>query len=151
MCNQRFSSETSRPNQLSLTSHSCRHVLNAAGVSCPISGVLQLLTEASLSRQHADWSSSGPQEENSPSSLLAMDLISPFPPLLNACGPLAYTNYVGGFQGCLDYIFIQPHSMRVEQVVPMPAHHLVTTYTALPSVAHPSDHIALVCDLHWDP
>ncbi|XP_051933017.1 2',5'-phosphodiesterase 12 [Hippocampus zosterae] len=119
--------------------------------SSPNSGVLQLLTEASLSRQHADWSSSGPQEEDSPSSLLAMDLISPFPPLLSACGPLAYTNYVGGFQGCLDYIFIQPHSMRVEQVVPMPAHHLVTTYTALPSVAHPSDHIALVCDLRWEP
>ncbi|XP_077428937.1 2',5'-phosphodiesterase 12 [Vanacampus margaritifer] len=119
--------------------------------SSPSSGVLQLVTEATLTRQHADWSSSQPQEGDSPSSLLAMDLISPFPPLLSACGPLAYTNYVGGFQGCLDYIFIQPQSMRVEQVIPMPAHHLVTTYTALPSVAHPSDHIALVCDLRWDP
>ncbi|XP_061639803.1 2',5'-phosphodiesterase 12 [Phyllopteryx taeniolatus] len=119
--------------------------------SSPSSGVFQLLTEAKLPRQHADWSSSGPQEEDSPSCLFAVDLTSPFPALLSACGPLAYTNYVGGFQGCLDYIFIQPQSMRVEQVIPMPAHHLVTTYTALPSVAHPSDHIALVCDLRWDP
>ncbi|XP_049588935.1 2',5'-phosphodiesterase 12 [Syngnathus scovelli] len=115
------------------------------------SGVLQLVTESSLPRQHADWSSSRPREEDSPSSSVAMDLFSPFPSLFSACGPLAYTNYVGGFQGCLDYIFIQPECMRVEQVIPMPDHHLITTYIALPSVAHPSDHIALVCDLRWEP
>nr|XP_061814620.1 2',5'-phosphodiesterase 12-like [Nerophis lumbriciformis] len=115
--------------------------------SSPNSGVLQLVTEAAVSRHHADWHGS---EEDSPASPWAADLTSPFPPLLSACGPLAYTNYVGGFQGCLDYIFIQPPSMRVERVVPMPDHRLVTAYTALPSVAHPSDHIALVCDLRWE-
>ncbi|XP_077387034.1 2',5'-phosphodiesterase 12 isoform X2 [Festucalex cinctus] len=116
--------------------------------SSPSSGVLQLVTEGTLSRQHADWRGG---EDGPAPSWSAMDLTSPFPPLLSACGPLAYTNYVGGFQGCLDYIFIQPQRMRVEQVVPMPAHRLVTAHTALPSVAHPSDHIALVCDLRWDP
>ena len=42
-----------------------------------------------------------------------MELLSTFPPLLSACGQPAYTNYVGGFHGCLDYIFIQPESMQV--------------------------------------
>ncbi|XP_054640129.1 2',5'-phosphodiesterase 12 isoform X2 [Dunckerocampus dactyliophorus] len=113
--------------------------------SSPTSGVLQLVTKTVVPQQHADWSSSGPEES------CTMELLSTFPPLLSACGPLAYTNYVGGFQGCLDYIFIQPESMQVEQVIPLPSHEEVTTYTALPSVAHPSDHIALVCDLHWKP
>ncbi|XP_069025680.1 2',5'-phosphodiesterase 12 [Embiotoca jacksoni] len=113
--------------------------------STPNSGVFQLLGEAAVPPQHADWSSSGPGESCS------MELLSAFPPLLSACGCPAYTNYVGGFHGCLDYIFIQPDSMQVEQVIPLPSHQEVTTYEALPSVAHPSDHIALVCDLRWNP
>ncbi|XP_061893685.1 2',5'-phosphodiesterase 12-like [Entelurus aequoreus] len=113
--------------------------------SSPTSGVLQLVTEATVPQQHEDWSSSGPEES------CPMELPSTLPPLLSACGPLAYTNYVGGFQGCLDYIFIQPERMQVEQVIPLPSHEEVTTHTALPSVAHPSDHIALVCDLRWNP
>lgn len=42
-------------------------------------------------------------------------------------------------------------SVQVEQVIPLPSHQEVTTYEALPSVAHPSDHIALICDLRWNP
>ncbi|XP_018518863.1 2',5'-phosphodiesterase 12 [Lates calcarifer] len=113
--------------------------------SSPDSGVLQLVSETVVPQQHPDWSSSGPEES------CTMELLSAFPPLLNACGKLAYTNYVGGFHGCLDYIFIQPDSMQVEQVIPLPSHQEVTTYEALPSVVHPSDHIALVCDLCWSP
>lgn len=113
--------------------------------STPTAGVFQLLSEAVVPPQHADWSSSGPEESCS------MELLSAVPPLLSACGQPAYTNYVRGFHGCLDYIFIQPDSMQVEQVIPLPSHEEVTTYEALPSVAHPSDHIALVCDLCWKP
>ncbi|XP_022597801.1 2',5'-phosphodiesterase 12 [Seriola dumerili] len=113
--------------------------------SSPSSGVFQLVSEAAVPQQHADWSSSGPEESCS------MELPSTFPPLLSACSQPAYTNYVGGFHGCLDYIFIQPDIMQVEQVIPLPSHQEVTTYEALPSVAHPSDHIALVCDLRWSP
>ena len=72
-----------------------------------MSGVFQLVTEVVVPQQHADWSSSGPEESCS------MELLSGFPPLLSACGQPAYTNYVGGFHGCLDYIFIQPDSMQV--------------------------------------
>ncbi|XP_041837429.1 2',5'-phosphodiesterase 12 isoform X1 [Melanotaenia boesemani] len=113
--------------------------------SCPSSGVFQLLSDSGVPLHHEDWSSSGPEESCS------MELTSTFPPLLSACGQPAYTNYVGGFHGCLDYIFIQPESMQVEQVIPLPSHQEVTTYEALPSVAHPSDHIALICDLRWNP
>lgn len=42
-----------------------------------------------------------------------MELLSDIPPLLSACGLPAYTNYVRGFQGCLDYIFIQPDCIQV--------------------------------------
>lgn len=69
--------------------------------------MFQLVSEAVVPQQHADWSSSGSEESCS------MELLSAFPPLLSACGQPAYTNYVGGFHGCLDYIFIQPDSMQV--------------------------------------
>lgn len=113
--------------------------------STPPSGVCELLTTSSLSQSHSDWLSSGPSQH------CPMDLASPFPPLLSACGNPPYTNYVAGFQGCLDYIYIQPDHMEVAQVIPLPSHEEVTTYDALPSVSHPSDHIALVCDLLWRP
>lgn len=70
-------------------------------------GVFQLLSDGGIPLQHADWSSSGPEES------CTMELSSAFPPLLSACGQPAYTNYVGGFHGCLDYIFLQPESMKV--------------------------------------
>uniref|UniRef100_A0A803TA94 Phosphodiesterase 12 n=1 Tax=Anolis carolinensis TaxID=28377 RepID=A0A803TA94_ANOCA len=78
----------------------------------------------------------------------SMSLTHPFR-LKSACGEPAYTNYVGGFHGCLDYIFIDADALEVEQVIPLPSHEEVTTHQALPSVSHPSDHIALVCDLKW--
>lgn len=70
-------------------------------------GVFQLVTETKIPQQHADWSSSGSEESCN------MELLSAFPPLMSACNRPTYTNYVGGFHGCLDYIFIQPESMQV--------------------------------------
>ncbi|KAG9260202.1 2',5'-phosphodiesterase 12 [Astyanax mexicanus] len=110
--------------------------------STPSSGLFQLLSQGSVPENHSDWESNGPEE------LIQMELLSPFQ-LNSACGEPAYTNYVGGFHGCLDYIFMEPRALQVEQVIPLPSHQEVTTYQALPSVAHPSDHIALVCDLKW--
>lgn len=76
-------------------------------VYCVNEGVFQLITEAVVPQQHADWSSSGPAES------CRMELLSAFPPFSSACAQPAYTNYVGGFHGCLDYIFIQPDKMQV--------------------------------------
>ncbi|XP_051957305.1 2',5'-phosphodiesterase 12 [Xyrauchen texanus] len=110
--------------------------------STPSSGLLQLACQGSISKNHEDWASNGPEE------MIQVDLLNPFQ-LASACGVPVYTNYVGGFQGCLDYIFVEPHFLQVDQVIPLPSHQEITTYQALPSVSHPSDHIALVCDLKW--
>ncbi|XP_056590487.1 2',5'-phosphodiesterase 12 [Triplophysa dalaica] len=110
--------------------------------STPTSGLLQLICKGSVLENHDDWASSSPEE------LLQMALVNPLQ-LVSACGFPVYTNYVGGFQGCLDYIFVEPHVLQVDQIIPLPSHQEVTTSQALPSVSHPSDHIALVCDLKW--
>ncbi|XP_023655449.1 2',5'-phosphodiesterase 12 [Paramormyrops kingsleyae] len=110
--------------------------------SAPSSGVLQLVTQGDVAESHEDWASDGLEE------LCPMDASSPFR-LVSACGEPAYTNYVGGFHGCLDYVLVEPRTLEVDQVIPMPCHQEVTTHQALPSVSHPSDHIALVCDLIW--
>ncbi|XP_040448584.1 2',5'-phosphodiesterase 12 [Falco naumanni] len=110
--------------------------------STPSSGTYSFISSGSIAEDHEDWVSNGEEERCN------MALSHPFK-LLSACGEPAYTNYVGGFHGCLDYIFIDKNALEVEQVIPMPSHEEVTTHQALPSVSHPSDHIALVCDLKW--
>lgn len=69
--------------------------------------------------------------------------------LESACGTPDYTNFVTGFQGCLDYIFIEKNGLKAKSIVPMPTHQEVTQNTALPNTVFPSDHIALVCDIEW--
>lgn len=69
--------------------------------------------------------------------------------LVSACGYPRYTNYVGGYTGCLDYIYVESERLQTLNVVPMPSHEDVTEHTALPNAVFPSDHIALVCELGW--
>ncbi|NXW30380.1 PDE12 phosphodiesterase, partial [Phaetusa simplex] len=110
--------------------------------STPSSGTYSFINSGVIAEDHEDWVSNGEEERCN------MPLSHPFK-LLSACGEPAYTNYVGGFHGCLDYIFIDKNALEVEQVIPLPSHEEVTTHQALPSVSHPSDHIALICDLKW--
>ncbi|NXJ15318.1 PDE12 phosphodiesterase, partial [Odontophorus gujanensis] len=110
--------------------------------STPSSGTYGFMSTGGIAEDHEDWVSNGEEERCN------MPLSHPFK-LQSACGEPAYTNYVGGFYGCLDYIFIDKNALEVEQVIPLPSHEEVTTHQALPSVSHPSDHIALVCDLRW--
>ena len=69
--------------------------------------------------------------------------------LISACGYPRYTNFVSGFAGCLDYIYVGSNLLKVVNVVPLPSHDDVTMYTALPNVVFPSDHLSLVCELEW--
>uniref|UniRef100_A0A8C0SI56 2',5'-phosphodiesterase 12 n=1 Tax=Canis lupus familiaris TaxID=9615 RepID=A0A8C0SI56_CANLF len=110
--------------------------------STPSTGMYHFVVNGSIPEDHEDWASNGEEERCNMS-------LSHFFKLKSACGEPAYTNYVGGFHGCLDYIFIDLNALEVEQVIPLPSHEEVTTHQALPSVSHPSDHIALVCDLKW--
>ncbi|XP_066452663.1 2',5'-phosphodiesterase 12 [Eleutherodactylus coqui] len=110
--------------------------------STPSTGMYSFVRDGTISENHEDWTSNGEEEQCN------MSLGHPLK-LKSACGEPAYTNYVGGFHGCLDYIFIDCDNLDVEQVIPMPSHEEVTSHQALPSVSHPSDHIALICDLRW--
>jgi len=69
--------------------------------------------------------------------------------LVSACGYPRYTNFVAGFAGCLDYIYVDSNLLTVSKVVPLPSHEDVTMYTALPNVVFPSDHLPLICELEW--
>ena len=42
--------------------------------------------------------------------------------IASACGTPEYTNYVGKFRGCLDYIFYMPDLMHVRQVSAAESH-----------------------------
>ncbi|XP_063282949.1 2',5'-phosphodiesterase 12 [Pelobates fuscus] len=110
--------------------------------STPSTGMYSFITNGTISEDHEDWTSNGEDERCN------MSFTHPFK-LKSACGEPAYTNYVGGFHGCLDYIFIDSERIEVEQIIPLPSHEEVTSHQALPSVSHPSDHIALICDLKW--
>lgn len=110
--------------------------------STPSTGLYHFVINGSIAEEHEDWASNGEEERCN------MALTHPFR-LTSASGEPAYTNYVGGFHGCLDYIFIDSNALEVERVIPLPSHEEVTTHQALPSVSHPSDHIALVCDVKW--
>ncbi|XP_053324756.1 2',5'-phosphodiesterase 12 [Spea bombifrons] len=108
--------------------------------STPTMGMYSFVKNGTIDESHEDWTSNGEEERCN------MSLSHPLK-LESACGEPEYTNYVVGFNGCLDYIFIDAQRVEVERVIPLPTHEEVTRHRALPSVSHPSDHLALVCDL----
>jgi mRNA deadenylase 3'-5' endonuclease subunit Ccr4 len=67
----------------------------------------------------------------------------------SAAGYPVYTNYVEGFQDCLDYIHISSQHFRTVRVAPFPPVDVLSAHTALPSPAFPSDHLAVVVDLQY--
>ena len=68
--------------------------------------------------------------------------------LVNLTGTAAYTNYVGGFNAALDYIYASK-TLQPITILPLPSHADVTKNTALPNEFFPSDHIAIGCDVAW--
>ena len=60
---------------------------------------------------------------------------------------VAFTNYVCGFYGVLDYVMYDPRRLACVATVPLPVRAEVTELGALPNAQFPSDHLALVCDM----
>ncbi|KAB0798204.1 hypothetical protein PPYR_09197 [Photinus pyralis] len=110
--------------------------------SVPECGIYQLYTKGSVSEDFVDWGS------NAEETVRGLNLTQRFN-LESACGTPPYTNYTAGFFGCLDYIYYEKDNLSVTQVIPLPSHEEVMEHIALPSIVHPSDHIALVADLKW--
>ncbi|XP_063232858.1 2',5'-phosphodiesterase 12-like isoform X2 [Bacillus rossius redtenbacheri] len=110
--------------------------------SLPQSSVLELLETGSLPADCPDWRSKVSEAfEGMP---LQHDLR-----LKSAYTNLAYTNYTTDFKGCVDYIFYNCDDLQLIQTVPIPAESELQAQVALPSLAYPSDHLALVADLGW--
>lgn len=110
--------------------------------SVPSCGIYQLYTTGASPSSLPDWKS------NINEAVYDLNLQQNIP-LGSACGTPVYTNYTAGFADCLDYIFYDKANLDVEQVVPLPSVDELKLHTALPSVVFPSDHIALVSDLHF--
>ncbi|XP_064646518.1 2',5'-phosphodiesterase 12-like [Lineus longissimus] len=113
--------------------------------STPSNGLIHFLNEKHIAAKDPKWfPSDSPREEDCG----GQDLSHTFD-FKSACGTPDFTNYTGGFQDCLDYVFIDKSKLDVTQVVPLPSLEEVTQYVALPNVVFPSDHLALVCDVQW--
>jgi 2',5'-phosphodiesterase len=69
--------------------------------------------------------------------------------LQSACGYPEFTNFVGGFVGCLDYVWCDSSGLVSTASMPMPPLEAVTAETALPNSEFPSDHLPMVADLRF--
>ncbi|KAL4704065.1 hypothetical protein ACJJTC_001987 [Scirpophaga incertulas] len=108
--------------------------------SVPSCGIYQLYTTGNAPSSLPDWNSN--KEEAVKNLSLHQNCL-----LESACGTPPFTNFTAGFADCLDYIFYDKSSLKVEQVIPLPSVEELQAHTALPSIVFPSDHIALVADL----
>lgn len=67
--------------------------------------------------------------------------------LVSAGGFPEWTNYVGGFVGALDYVWVSSRDFAPRAVSPLPPLTAVTEHVALPNARFPSDHVPMVVDV----
>ncbi|GBG30627.1 Glucose-repressible alcohol dehydrogenase transcriptional effector [Hondaea fermentalgiana] len=67
--------------------------------------------------------------------------------LFSAYGKPEFTNFVGNWQGDLDWILCSRELVAVAQTAPIPSKATLQVDTALPSRTFPSDHVSLCADL----
>ena len=172
-----------------LTEEDCPVLVCGDLNSEPDTGAIELLARSSVSAEHYEWRdcsrfswkardeesgfeqdedlryaldgvAGGGSEERYP----RFDLRSPFGPLASSDGlRSAFTNYVKGYIGALDYIFYPPGKMGLEKLAPLPAERdlcsedgldsegNVVAQGYLPSQSFPSDHVSIVADLSFLP
>ena len=152
----------------------------------PDTAVIEILAKGSVSADHYEWRDCAKfawkdkdddnqgfemdedlkyelnAHENAPEACAGFDLGNPFGPLRSSDGlRSAFTNYVKGYIGSLDYIFYQGGEMRLEGFAPLPQEKdlcrpedlgpggEVVTQGYLPSQSFPSDHVSLVADFSF--
>jgi mRNA deadenylase 3'-5' endonuclease subunit Ccr4 len=74
-------------------------------------------------------------------------LVHPFK-WLSAAGYPQFSNYTKTFKELLDYIYVERHKFKVLKVAPIPTEDVLSENCAIPSEVFPSDHLALVVDVH---
>jgi len=110
--------------------------------SVPERGLYHYLTRKEISKTYNDWYACGANE------YVGTDLKHSFE-LFSAGGTPSYTNFVAGFCGTLDYIYVDSSSFELSRCIPLPEHSDVLKEIALPNRLFPSDHLPLVVDLKW--
>lgn len=79
---------------------------------------------------------------------VGLELRHPFQ-LECASGFPEWTNFVQGFKGCLDYVWVDRRALEPVRALPMPPLEAVTAFVALPSPEFPSDHLAVAADVRF--
>ncbi|KAG9508911.1 2',5'-phosphodiesterase 12, partial [Fragariocoptes setiger] len=111
--------------------------------SSPDCGLYRLMLTGYVPATAFDWHSNKTEAVEGLEVRQGLRYASAYDPLPD------YTNYTPEFKACLDYIYYEPSVLQVQATVPLPDHELVAAHEALPSVVHPSDHLALVADFAW--
>lgn len=108
--------------------------------STPDSGLYKLATSGEVDSQLPDWKSN--ISEAVENLQVKTNII-----YKSAYENVPYTNYVPGFNGCLDYIYYEKDHLICLHRVPLPSHEVVTATEGLPNEELPSDHLALVATM----
>ncbi|CAK0891961.1 unnamed protein product, partial [Prorocentrum cordatum] len=67
-------------------------------------------------------------------------------------GALEFTNAVNGFSGVLDHVFVDDRALTVWSRIPgVPLAEVRGHYGGLPNEVYGSDHLAMACDVEWQP
>lgn len=68
---------------------------------------------------------------------------------LLVCSFLLFINYIGGFKGILDYIFVDGRYFEVELVFFLLSEEELLLYLVLFFVVMLLDYLVLICDFKW--
>ncbi|KAF0691025.1 hypothetical protein As57867_017614, partial [Aphanomyces stellatus] len=143
--------------------HVVRLVVSGDLNARPCTSPIELLLRGCITPRHMDWI-------EAPQFCWAEDYVAPLvddadallepmptelrqPLVLHRTIETPFTTYLRNhewtFQDTLDYILIDPETLRVVQTFPLFSHAQVDQEQSLPSTVFPSDHISLVCDVEF--
>ena len=110
--------------------------------------VLDYLEGVEITNKHKVWDIDEKFDPNAEIKRLNISLKNPIA-VKNITGFPEFTNFVPYFQNTLDYVFAEDNKLEIIRFVPLPERVEIESYTALPSIVAPSDHLALVVDMKW--